>query len=112
MSDFVISWFKTYLENRTTKVSINNDSSVEHVLKYSLPLGSIIGPQGFIMYTSPVGDIIRKYDICFHAYADDIQLYTRFNPKDVDDRERAVDILRTCIHEINDWMVQNKLQLN
>ena len=86
--------------------------SDDHILKYSLPQGSIIGPQGFIMYTSPIGDIIRKHNICFHAYADDVQLYSEFSPRIAGDCERALSNLTACITELNSWMVQNKLQLN
>ena len=109
---FANSWFKTYLENRTTKVAINQVFSDDHILKYSLPQGSIIGPQGFIMYTSPIGDIIRKYNICFHAYADDVQLYSEFNHKIAGDCERALSNIVACVAELNSWLVQNKLQLN
>ncbi|XP_072024913.1 uncharacterized protein [Amphiura filiformis] len=55
MCDSVVSWFRSYFENRTTRVSIKNALSNEHVLTYSLPQGSIIGPQGFILYISPIG---------------------------------------------------------
>ncbi|XP_072019942.1 uncharacterized protein [Amphiura filiformis] len=86
--------------------------SNEHTLTYSLPQGSIIGPQCFIMYTIPVGEIIRRYSICFHCYADDIQLYAAFEPKVSGDRERVLNNLSACISDINSWMVSNKLQLN
>ena len=43
------SWFQSYFENRTMRVSIKNVLSDEHILNYSLPQGSIIGPQGFIL---------------------------------------------------------------
>ena len=86
--------------------------SDDHILKYSLPQGSIIGTQGFIMYTSPIGDIIRKNSICFHAYADNVQLYSEFSPRIAGDCERALSNLTACITELNSWMVRNKLQLN
>ena len=81
LRESVVSWFRSYFENRTVRVSINNVLSDEHVLNYSLPQGSIIGPQGFILYTTPVGDIIRCHNVCFHCYADDIQLYATFDHK-------------------------------
>ena len=79
---------------------------------YSVPQGSIIGPQAFIMYTHPVGDIIRNHDVEFHSYADDIQLFCEFNPKIPGDRERALGEISSCVSEIHSWMSNNMLQLN
>ena len=107
-----LQWFKTYLKDRSTRVMINNVMSLQHVLNYSVPQGSIVGPQGFIMYTHPVGDIIRAHNICFHTYADDTQLFCDFNPKIQGDCERALGVLTFCVSEINTWMCQNMLQLN
>ena len=107
-----LQWFKTYLKDRSTRVMINNIMSQQHILNYSVPQGSIVGPQGFIMYTHPVGDIIRAHNICFHTYADDTQLFCDFNPKIPGDCERALGVLTSCVSEINTWMCQNMLQLN
>jgi len=105
-------WFASYLCDRTTKVTVKNNFSSEHTLKYSLPQGSIIGPLGFTLYTTPVGDIIRDCGIMFHVYADDIQLFLDFDPKIHGDSQRALTCLTSCITKINDWMVANTLQLN
>ena len=94
------------------RVMINNVMSEQHILNYSVPQGSIIGPQGFIMYIHPVGDIIREHDIKFHSYADDTQLFCEFDPKLPGNCDRALGELSTCISKINNWMYQNKLQLN
>ena len=75
-----LQWFKAYLKDRSTRVMINNVMSQQHILN-SVPHGSILGPQGFTIYTHPVGDIIRAHNICFHTYADDTQLLCDFNPK-------------------------------
>jgi len=94
---------------------INNVMSEQHILNYSVPQGSIIGPQGFIMYIMyihHVGDIIRGHDIEFHSYADDTQLFCEFDPKLPGNCDRALGELSTCISKINNWMYQNKLQLN
>ena len=115
MCDSVVSWFRSYFENRTTRVSIKNASSHKHILNYSLPQGSIIGPQCFILYISPIGDIIRQirhHNISFHCYADDIQLYAAFDHKIPGECERTMDRITNCISELNMWMLQNKLQLN
>jgi hypothetical protein len=112
MTGKVISWYETYLKNRTTKVVIKDTYSAEHCLTYSLPQGSIIGPQGFTLYTTPVGDIIRDFEVSFHKYADDIQLFIEFNPKVKGNCESALGKLRSCIIKINEWMTANMLQLN
>ena len=91
---------------------INNAMSRHHIFNYSVPQGSIVGPQAFIMYTHPVGDIIRAHNIDFHTYADDTQLYCEFSPKIPGDLERVLGELASCTSQINTWMYQNMLQLN
>ena len=105
----VKSWFSTYLGDRVTKVSIDGDFSDDHVMRYTLPYGSIIG---FILYTSPVGNIMRAFDISFDAYADDLQLYAEFDPRSEGDCEPVLARLFSCIDVINEWMIQNTLRLN
>ena len=109
LRESVASWFQSYFENRTIRVSIKNVLSDEHVLNCYLPQGSIIGPQGFILYTSPVSDIIRRHNICFHCYADDIQLHAAFDHKIPGDCEQAMERITLCISDINRWMLRNKL---
>ena len=105
-------WYRSYLNERHTRVSIGNAQSVEHVLRFSVLHGSVLGPQCFTMYTHPIGNIIREHNVSFHVYADDIQLYTESDPKVAGDSNRALTNLSTCISKINTWMVQNRLKLN
>ena len=112
IKQMVKSWFSTYLRDRVTKVSIDGDFSHDHVMRYSLPQGSIIGPHGFILYTSTVCNIMRAFNISFHAYADDLQLYAEFDPRSGGDFERVLARLSSCIDVINEWMIKNMLRLN
>ena len=41
------------------------------------PQGSVLGPQWFTVYTSPVHDIILKYNLNYHVYADYFQIFSR-----------------------------------
>ena len=66
---YFLSWYESYFEKRSVRVTINNAVSDEHTLTYSLPQGSFIGPQGFIMYTIPIGDLlVRSYSAIIYVF--------------------------------------------
>ena len=75
------------------------------------PQGSVLGPQWFTVYTSPVRDIILKYNLNYHVYADDTQLYITFKSSQ-EPADSCITTLDKCIQEIRSWMRQNFLKLN
>ena len=64
------------------------------------------------MYTTPLGNIIRKHGLNFHLYVDDTQLYISFQPGASVSKETAISYLQTCIKDIKIWMTNNLLKLN
>ena len=112
LSGTALDWYKSYFTNRTTKVCINDTFSDLHHMYYGLPQGSIVGPASFRIYIIPVGRIIRKHQIHYHMYADDIQLFLNFNPSDPNSIQSALSRLSNCISEIKLWMTNNMLMLN
>ena len=60
----------------------------------------------------PVGDIVRKYDMSFHLYADDTQLYMTFDNDVPTSKATAWSQMEYCMEEIWSWMHVNKLKLN
>ena len=67
----------------------------------------------FTVYsTSPLGDIVRFHGMCFHFYADDMQIYLSFESSSTVDKLSAVSCIEACISDINKWMLCNKLKLN
>ena len=75
------------------------------------PQGSVLGPQWFTVYTSPVRDIILKYNLNYHVYADDTKLYITFKSSQ-EPADSCITTLEKCIQEIRSWMRQNFLKLN
>ena len=105
----LIKWFESYLCNRTQFVNINESYSSKHVLSVGVPQGSVLGPVLYLMYTSPVSDVIESYNINYHLYADDSQLYVAFKTNDASLVKNRIE---SCVGDICRWMNRNDLKLN
>ena len=73
-SNSSISWFKSYLQDRSFTVIIGKEYSKHGNLSCGVPQGSILGPLIFLLY---VGDMARAVDCDLLLYADDSCLILR-----------------------------------
>ncbi len=112
MGGTALEWLKSYLSGRTQRVHINGAFSDPQLLHYGVPQGSVLGPLLFLIYTLPIGTIIRKYGFELHVYADDTQIYVCVCPTSADGVYCAVSTLEKCVREIQEWMQTNFLKLN
>ena len=109
LSGTVLDWFSSYLSGRIQSVSVHSHTSVPESVSCGVPKGSVCGPVIFVLYTTPLSAVIERHSILHHSYADDSQLQnsaTRVRLPDL------IDSMRLCIDDIEDWMTDNKQNLN
>jgi len=95
----VLEWFRSYLEQRSQRVSVHRILSDIQFLLACVPQGSVLGPLVLTIYTRPFGIIAPRYGVKYHLYADDTQLYIRL---DLDNELHFSSSLKNLEHYIAD----------
>ena len=105
----VLSWIKSYLSNRKQKIKIGDNFSEAVILPFGVPQGSVLGPLLFTLYTSPLSQVISKFNVTHHLYADDTQIYLAVDSRNFDS---SMEELTECLKPVQEWMDGVKLKLN
>ena len=71
----VLNWF-SYLSCRSQQILVLHSLSVETPLVCGVPQGSVLGPLLFSVYTKQLAELIQKFCIDYHFFADDSELYS------------------------------------
>ena len=108
----VLQWIISYFESRYQSVSIKDVVSNPSALCYGVPQGSVLGPEIFSIYTTPIPEIANSHSVQVHQYADDTQLYISYPMDSEEEQFSAVSKIEKCISDIASWMKKNKLKLN
>ena len=104
-----LQWFHSYLSDRYQSTSVNNSSSSPSQLMYGVPQGSVLGPILFVLYTTPLSDIIANHSVNHQLFADDTQLQKSAPLNEVTNLTKE---LNACTDNIKTWMTENQLKLN
>ena len=106
-NDLSLSWFKSYLSNRTQQVVINNLSSSSGDVVCGVPQGSILGPLLFLLFINDLPLSLKNSPISVDLYADDTTLYsTALDKSSLEaDLQKALDSVHT-------WCLENGMLIN
>ena len=105
----VLEWFCSYLTDRSQSVWYDGQMSARVTIRFSVPQGSVLGPNLFVLYAAEVLAIARSFGFRVHAYADDLQLYDHADPASC---ESLVTRLSACVEAVAAWMASSRLRLN
>ena len=107
LSELSLSWFDSYLCNRTQQVNINENISENDKVRYGVPQGSILGPLLFVIFINDLLLTLKNVICSVDLYADDSTLYDiQLNKAQIENnRQNALDLLQT-------WCLENGMLLN
>ena len=115
LSGYAISWICSYLTDRSSFVKIDSSSSPSTTILTGLPQGSVLGPLLFVLFISPIANVInpdqsnQNNTVSFHQYADDTQLYIGTNLSMLTTQIASIE---SCTQRVHNWLLNNGLHLN
>ena len=98
-------WFKSYLENRSQYVEVENVKSNPLTIQCGVPQGSTLGPLLFLIYVNDIPNCLEKPNI--RTFADDITLF--YSSNSLQDLEKTIN--EEFKHLLN-YCSANKLSAN
>ena len=76
----VLEWFRSYLVGRCQHIRTSSSTSAPAFITCGVPLGSVLGPILFLLYTADLLSLTERHDFIPHLYADDTHADIRLLP--------------------------------
>uniref|UniRef100_A0A8C5PV77 Reverse transcriptase domain-containing protein n=1 Tax=Leptobrachium leishanense TaxID=445787 RepID=A0A8C5PV77_9ANUR len=105
IGDRTLTWFQSYVSDRSQYVSISGSSSLPLPVTCGVPQGSIVGPLLFTIFINDLPNVCKASAV--HMYADDTVIYTS-KPN----LRQLEAVLQEQFTEVEKWIKHNKLFLN
>jgi hypothetical protein len=102
-SDAYISWFRSYLTNRQSRVRVSGTLSLPFQVTSGVPQGSVLGP---FLFNVSINDLYNSTKYCkLLIFADDLKIFHAINsPHDC-------LLLQSDINSVSDWCTANSILL-
>ena len=107
ITKITLSWFKSYLSNRSSYVIFNNTRSNININSIGVPQGSILGPLLFIIYINGMSCSTSFFDFIFYADVTSL-LNTSLN---FDNMQTSYTV-NIELDKVYTWLCVNRLSLN
>jgi hypothetical protein len=92
ISETVIKWVESFLNDRKQKVTVNGAESKNHKVTSGIPQGSVLGPILFIIY---INDMPECVDSTTYLSADDTKIFREIkSPNDEEILQNDLDELQ------------------
>ena len=98
ISGTALSWFQSYLFDRTQVVAVNGAFSAPAALNFGVPQGSMLGPILFVLYTHPLSETVSYHSLSHHSFSDDNQLCKSGN---ITQLPEIIHSTQSCISDVN-----------
>lgn len=93
------------------RVRVGETYSKPHAVDYSVPQGSVVGPQLFSAYASTLDDVVMsEHNISLYGFADDHVLSWEIDLSDPLSERRSMSGLEECLKCVKEWMDCNRLK--
>jgi hypothetical protein len=102
--DPILSWTRSFLNNRTQLVRIGNSYSDWKPTTSGIPQGSVLGPVLFVLYINDLPDMVQSHTFLF---ADDTKIFTKII-KDTD-QDKLQNDLSSLITWSDRWLLHFNL---